>query len=329
MNATINIMSPRPTIDDIARAAGVSTGTVSRVINGKDTVAARTRAHVQDIMAQLGYTPDPAARHLSWRRGQTLGLSLDRDDPVLHPYHVLFRRALEAQTAALGVRLEDLRADLRRMTRLPSAVLVMHATENDSRLAYLAERDVPAVLIGHQVGAFWVAPDDVGGARLATEQLTQAGHRRLAYLGKGDSQVAQDREYGCVDAARAAGATVQAIPCDFTVLGGYRAVRRAWEDGQRFTGLFAQSDESATGAIAALEDLGVRVPQDVSVVGFDGLPELPVPVQLTTVSQDIPRIAKTALTLMQEAVAGAAPRGAYIPVHLKPGATVAPPGGTP
>lgn len=329
VNATIETMTPRPTIDDIARAAGVSTGTVSRVINGKHTVAERTRAHVQDVMTQLGYTPDPAARHLSWRRGQTLGLSLDRDDPVLHPYHVLFRRALESQTAALGVRLEDLRADLRRMTRLPSAVLVMHAAEHDPRLDYLRRHDVPAVLIGHEIGSFWVAPDDVGGARLATEQLTRAGHRRLAYLGRGTSQVAQDREYGFQDTARASGAQTQFIPGDFTVLGGYRAVRRAWESGMRFTGLFAQSDESAAGAIAALEDLGVRVPQDVSVVGFDGLPELPVPVQLTTVAQDIPRIASTALILMQEAVAGKPARGEFIPVQLRPGATVAPPGGTP
>ncbi|MBZ9714080.1 LacI family DNA-binding transcriptional regulator [Deinococcus multiflagellatus] len=320
----------RATIDDIARAAGVSKGTVSRVLNGHSTVAARTRQRVQDVMAQLSYAPDPAARHLSWRTGQTLGLSLDRDDPLLHPYHVLFRRALESQTAPQGVQLVDLRADLQGMARLPSAVLVMHAVDGDSRLSYLAAQGVPAVLIGHQPGAFWVAPDDVGGARLATRQLTGAGHRQLAYLGAGPSQVAQDREYGARDAARAAGATLQTIASDFTVLGGYRAVRRAWEGGLRFTGLFAQSDESAAGAVAALDDLGVRVPHEVSVVGFDGLPELPIPLKLTTVAQDIPRIAATALTLVQEAIRGLPARGEFIPVHLMPGATVAPPpGGTP
>lgn len=324
----------RPTIDDIAQAAGVSKGTVSRVINGHATVAAPTRQRVQEVMAHLGYVPDPAARHLSWRTGRTLGLSFAPGDPLLSPYHVLFRQALEEHTASHGVQLVNLRADLTRLARLPSAVLVMHATEDDPRLSLLRGRGVPAVLIGHQPGSFWVAPDDEGGAALATEQLLRAGHRDLAYLGAGDSQVAQDRERGFRRAAAAAGARTHVIGADFTVLGGYRATRRAWEGGLRWTGLFAQSDESAAGAIAALEDLGVRVPGDVSVVGFDGLPELPLPVPLTTVAQDIGRIARTALALMQEATSGRPPRGEFVPVHLVPGATVAPapaptPGGTP
>lgn len=322
--------SSRPTIDDIAREAGVSTGTVSRVLNGHSTVAARTRDRVQDVIVRLGYTPDPAARHLSWRTGQTLGLSFDHDDPVLHPYMILFRRALEAGTAHQGVQMLELRADLTRLTRLPSAVLVMHAIDGDPRLDFLRAVGVPAVLIGHHPDFFWVAPDDVEGARLATEQLTGAGHRQLAFLGAGPSQVAQDRERGFLRAAAAVGAHTLSLPSDFTVLGGYRAVRRAWETGTRFTGLFAQSDESAAAAVAALEDLGVRVPQDVSVVGFDGLPELPLPIRLTTVAQNIPSIASTALTLVQEAIAGLPPRGEFIPVELIRGATVAPfPGGKP
>lgn len=322
-------MSPstRPTIDDIAREAGVSTGTVSRVLNGHATVAQRTREHVAEVISRLGYAPDPAARHLSWRTGQTLGVSLAHDDPMLHPYQVLFRRALESHTAPQGVQLVDLRAELTHLTRLPSAVLVMHAVDGDPRLDVLRDRGVPAVLIGHQTDYFWVAPDDVGGAGLATRQLLEAGHRHLAYLGRGSSQVAHDRERGFRQAAQAAGAHCIALDSDFTVLGGYRATRRAWEDGVRFSGLFAQSDESAAGAIAALQDLGLDVPGDVSVVGFDGLPELPTALKLTTVAQDIPRIAATAITFVQEAISGLPPRGEFIPVELIPGATVAPPPG--
>ena len=200
------------------------------------------------------------------------------------------------------------------LRQLPSAVLVMHAQDGDGRLDKLLELGVPAVLVGHRAGAFWVAPDDVGGARLATRQLTAAGHRQLVYLGGGPSQVAQDRERGFLLEAGAAGASVTTLQADFTLLGGYRALRRAWERGLRFTGLFAQSDESAVGAVAALEDLGLRVPGDVSVVGFDGLPELPLPINLTTVSQDIVRIAEVALELMQEAVAGL---GAARPAHSR------------
>lgn len=314
----------RPTIDDIARAAGVSKGTVSRVINGHATVAAMTRERVQEVMSRLGYAPDPAAQHLSWRTGHTLGLSIAVSDPLLSPYHVLFREALERYTAPLGVRPVHLRGDLAELQHLPSAVLVLHAVEDDPRLAFLRGRNVPAVLIGHQPGFWWVAPDDEGGAHLATTELLGAGHRRLAYLGRGPSQVARDRERGFLQAAGAAGAEVTVLEADFTVLSGYRALRRAWEEGARFSGCFAQSDESAAGAIAALEDLGLRVPQDVSVVGFDGLPELPLPRQLTTVAQDIPRLVRTALDLMQEAMSGQPPRGEFVPVHLVPGATVSP-----
>ncbi|UBV45443.1 LacI family transcriptional regulator (plasmid) [Deinococcus taeanensis] len=317
----------RPTIDDIATAAGVSKGTVSRVINGHSTVAARTRERVETVMAELGYVPDPAAQHLSWRTGHTLGLSFAVNDPMLSPYHVLFRTALEQHTAPLGLQIVNLQANLAAMARLPSAVLVMHAIEQDERLALLRSRQVPSVLIGHHPHSFWVAPDDEGGAYLATSQLTRAGHTQLAYLGSGPSQVAQDRQNGFLRAAQSGGTRVTLIESDFTVLGGYRAVRRAWEAGSRFTGLFAQSDESAVGAIAALEDLGLRTPADVSVVGFDGLPELPLPVRLSTVAQDIPRIARTALDLMKEAISGQAPRGEYIPVQFVPGATIAPPPG--
>ncbi|MEF2276826.1 LacI family DNA-binding transcriptional regulator [Deinococcus sp. YIM 134068] len=319
----------RPTIDDIAAAAGVSKGTVSRVINGHHTVAALTRERVQEVMGRMGYAPDPAARHLSWRRGQTLGLLLDRDDPMLHPYYVLFRQALESHTALRGVQLVGLRAEVWKLPRLPSAVLVMHAQDEDPRLDFLRRAGVPSVLIGHHPDFFWVAPHDEEGGGIAARHLLGAGHRELVYLGTGSSQVAQDRQRGFVGVARAAGGNVQSFPSDFTVLGGYRAVRRAWEGGARFTGLFAQSDESAAGAVAALEDLGVRVPGDVSVVGFDGLPEVPLNIRLTTVAQDIPRIAATALHLVQEAISGLPPRGEFIPVHLIPGATVAPRAGAP
>ncbi|MFC4452989.1 LacI family DNA-binding transcriptional regulator [Deinococcus sonorensis] len=315
---------PKPTIDDIARAAGVSKGTVSRVINQHSTVAQRTRARVEALMSEMGYVPDPAARHLSWRTGQTLGLSTLSGDPLLSPYQVLFRRALEQHTAPAGVQLLDLHGDLGTVGRLPSAVLLMHIRDDDSRLPFLEQQGVPVVLIGHHPQHSWVAPDDRGGAALATRQLTQAGHRDLLFLGSGESQVARDRHAGFLDAAREVGATVQTLPGGFTVLDGYRTVRRAWEDGLRFSGCFAASDELAVGVVAALSDLGLEVPQDVSVVGFDGLPELPLPIPLSTVAQDIAGIAEVALKLVQEALEGLPPRGEYVPVVLQPGATVAP-----
>ena len=313
----------RPTINDIARLAGVSKGTVSRVLNGHSTVALRTRVQVEGVMSDLGYTPDPAARHLSWRTGQSLGLSTLSGDPLLSPYQVLFRRALETHTAPAGVQLLDLHGELEGRQGLPSAVLLMHIRAGDSRLELLERRGVPVVLIGHHPRHSWVAPDDRGGAGMAARQLCEAGHRKLLYLGSGDSQVARDREAGFREVAEAAGAQVRTLPGGFTVLDGYRTLRRAWEGGLRFSGCFAASDEQAVGAISALQDLGVDVPRAVSVIGFDGLPELPLP--LTTIAQDIPRIAAVALELVQEALAGLPPRGEYVPVQPRAGQTLGPP----
>jgi LacI family transcriptional regulator len=315
----------RPTINDIARAAGVSKGTVSRVLNGHNTVAVRTRVQVEQVMSELNYVPDPAARHLSWRTGQTLGLSTLPGDPLLSPYQVLFRRALEAHTAPAGVQLFDLHGRLEDVARLPSAVLLMHIRDDDTRLDYLTAQGVPVVVIGHHAVHRWVAPDDRGGAELATRQLTGAGHRELLFLGSGESQVARDREAGFLAAAQEVGARTSCLPGGYTVLDGYRTVRRAWETGLRFTALFAATDEQAVGAAAALMDLGLNVPGQVSVVGFDGLPELPLPMALTTVAQDITRIAEVALLLVQEALSGAPVRGEYISVQLQTGQTVAPP----
>jgi LacI family transcriptional regulator len=107
----------------------------------------------------------------------------------------------------------------------------------------------------------------------------------------------------------------------FSVLGGYRAVRRAWEGGLRFTALFCASDVMAIGAIGALEDLGLQMPQQVSVVGFDGLPGMPY--DLTTVVQDIERIAVEAITLAEQLIDGGALREIVVPVTLRLGATTA------
>lgn len=324
----------KPTIEDIASASGVSKGTVSRVINGHPAVASSTRERVLGVMERLGYQPDPAARQLSWRTGKTLGVSVLEGDPLLSPYQVLFHRAIERRTAPLGLTVQDVGEAFAELPRLPSAMLVMHVREQDPRLAFLRERQIPAVLVGHNPEWSWVAPDDRDGAAIAARTLVDLGHRDLLFVGAGESQVARDRRSGFEDVARALGARVTVVESDFTVLGGYRAARGAWASGERPTGIFAGSDEAAAGVIVALRDLGVRVPRDVSVIGFDGLPEIPAAGEsfggrLTTVAQDIDRVAVQALELVLEALAGHPPRGVYVPVRLVHGETTAPPGGSP
>jgi LacI family transcriptional regulator len=313
------------TIQHIAARAGVSKGTVSRVINARTTVAASTRVRVLAVMEELGYRPDPAARELSMRTQHTLGLSLARAERRLAPYFVLFRQALFRELQELGIPVEELDEDLASYKRLPSAVLVMSAGATDPRLEFLLGAGITTVLVGHHESLSCVAPADEDGAYQATRHLLELGHREVALLsGASSLQGVMDRERGFTRALTHYDTKkVAHLVGNFELLGGYRAVRRAWETGERFTALFCESDEMAVGAIAALEDLGVQVPQQVSVVGFDGMPELPY--SLTTIRQDIPSIARGAAQLIIEALSGQTPRSIISPVTLSLGATTAPP----
>ena len=175
---------------------------------------------------------------------------------------------------------------------------------------------MPLVLEGHAPGQRWVRADDYGGARAATEHLLRLGHTDIVHV-SGDpvGQAAFDRLRGYRDALQEAGLpALGPLDGSFTVLEAYRAVRRFLETGTGFTAIFAASDEMAQGAIAALADAGLRVPADVSVVGFDDLPEFGE--GLTTVRQDVAQVAGTAAALLQEALSGLPVRHAVVPVQL-------------
>jgi len=312
------------TLDQLALNLGVSKGTVSRALNGKGRMAEETRQRILAAMDAAGYTPDPTARELSRRSRHSVGISLTKGGSG--PYFALFWRALVQEAGERGTRFVEMSAPLESYARLPDAVLLHNTEEVQERLALLARRKVPAVVLGHQPNAAFVVPDDVGGGALATRCLLDLGHRTIGFVGMQTAQQSDvDRRHGYRTALAEAGIAPHPeleLDGQFTVLGGYRAVRRAWEGGLRFTALFCASDEMAIGAIGALEDLGLRMPEQVSVVGFDGLPGMPY--ELTTVVQDIERIAVEAITLAEQLINGGPLREIVVPVTLQLGATTAP-----
>lgn len=309
----------RPTIQDVAGEAGVSTGTVSRVINNRAGVKVITRQQVLMAMQRLNYRPDAVARQLSLRQATRVGLSVAAGNRRLIPYFVLFLEHLISELQTDGFRLEEIPS---RSDGLPEwltdAMVLFGAHDDDPRLSYLQQRAIPFVLVGHHPGVRWVMPDDYDGGRQATEHLLRLGHREITHLsGLMNNQSFQDRYQGHCDALQAAGVQPRRdylLDGNFTSLGGYRAVRQALEQGLRFSAMFAASDEMAIGAIAALEDMGLRVPTDVSVVGFDDLPE--VGEKLTTIRQAIGEIAATAVTLLKEGLLGQPVRHQVVPVQL-------------
>ena len=314
------------TIGEIAQQAGVSTGTVSRVINSKPTVAAETRATVLAVMKKLGYEPDPVARELSRRTKHTLGIWVGAGENRLSPYFNVIWRALLHEMQLHATQFVELPVDITPVRRRMDAVLMFHCADIDQRLATLWRRGVPGALIGHHPGVSCVAPDDMGGGRLAAARLLALGHRDLLHLTvAAEHQWAVDRAAGFTAAIADSGSASLApviLRGGSSVLGGYRLMRDAWQQGHRPTGIFCATDEMAVGALGALSDLGVAVPSQVSVLGFDGLVDL-YP-GLASVAQDIPAIAHEAVTLALGAIERDAIRHTIVPVQIVEGATLGP-----
>lgn len=312
------------TIGEIARQAGVSTGTVSRVINGKPTVASDTRATVLAVMKKLGYEPDPVARELSRRTKLTLGIWVGAGENRLSPYFNVIWRALLLEMQLRATQFVELPVDITPVRRKLDAVLMFHCADIDQRLATLWRRGVPGALIGHHAGVSCVAPDDTGGGRIAGARLLALGHRDLLHLTVSDEhQWAVDRAAGFTAAlAEHPGGSLAPVILrgGGSVLGGYRLMRDAWTQGHRPTGIFCATDEMAVGVLGALADLGVTVPDQVSVLGFDGLVDL-YP-GLASVAQDIPAIAHEAVTLALGAVERDAVRQVIVPVSIIEGTTL-------
>ncbi|PRZ18724.1 LacI family DNA-binding transcriptional regulator [Nesterenkonia sandarakina] len=302
-------------LDDVARAAGVSAATVSRALSGRGNVSTSTRAKIQKVAAELDYVASSAASSLASGRMRNLGVIM----PELHRWFfntVLTGISDEATSAGYDVTLYNVTGDpevrreifsafLRR--RRVDAVVVVALELSDWEEQELTRLEIPVVIIGGTPGVLpGVAIDDLAITELATAHLLELGHEVLGFLGgaerfDADYKVPSQRREGFDRALRRRG--LQTHPAligeaDFTIPGGFHAARQLLGmPGTGMTGLVAASDEMAIGAILAARELGMRVPEDLSVVGIDGH-ELGGLFELTTVDQHAQHQGATAAKLI-------------------------------
>jgi LacI family transcriptional regulator len=290
------------TISEVAAHAGVGPSTVSRVLNDHPRVSPATRARVRAAIETLSYRPNPMARGLSRGRCQTLG--------VIVPFftHASAVERLRGVVAALDDSRYDLvlfnvESPLHRdehfaaLTRRDRAdgLLVLSLPPRAEDLARLEQAGVPVVLVdakGKDVDM--VITDDAEGGRLATRHLLSLGHERIAFIGEGPDNefgfiAAAQRERGYRDVLETAGVEasdelVRHCPHDRTA--AQRITEQLLALRNRPTAVFASSDVQATGVLAAARAAGMRVPEDVSVVGFDDI-EISAYAGLTTVRQPL------------------------------------------
>lgn len=306
-------MTRRMSMADVAAAAGVSGQTVSRVVNGSPRVDPETRARVEAAMARLGYRPHRAARALRTGRTHTIGLvaatlaTVGNSRMLQAVADAAAARGYALAVVTLGDR-GDISAAFERLRDqgVDGAIVLNEATEL-ARGA--AASDLSLIVVDSPPDPRFgiVVADHAGGARAAVQHLLALGHATVHHLaGPASSFAAAERERGWREALDAAGiAAPTLVRGDWTAASG----RAAAESLLRSTAVFVANDQMALGLLHAFSDHGRRVPQEVSVVGFDDIDDaadyLP---PLTTVRQDFDRLGEEAVTALVSAIDGATER---------------------
>lgn len=311
---------PAPTLDEVARLAGVSRATASRAVNGGHRVSPRAQQAVADAVQALGYAPNRSARALVTRRTDSVAVVLPEPDERVFgdPFFARTLRGVDRVLAEREIQLVLLLARpgadgarvVRYLTQAPvDGVLLFSAHRDDALPAALATLGVPCVLGGRpwESGADLpsVDVDNVAGGRHAVQHLVEHGRRRVGHVaGPRDMTAAVDRCAGWQEALAAAGLSDDALTHgDFTEAGGREAARRLLTEHPDLDAVFAASDLMARGVLQVLAETGRRVPHDVAVVGYDdlGVAAASSP-PLTTMRQPVAEMAERATRLLLEHV---------------------------
>ena len=324
------------TLDDIARLAGVSRATVSRAINNAPDVNEATRQKILRLIQEHEFRPNSVARALATQRTRVLSLVIPKNtasiftDPFFHLISAVIMTARQNEYALMlwmndGSEAEELFCERILNNSLSDGILLSSSLGNDPLFDRLVRTDFPFVVIGappygtNKIS--FVNFNDIAGAREATAYLIRLEHKRIGIItGPLNTLPARDRLMGYQSMLREAGYSLDEhliVEGDYTVTSGYRNMNTLLEE--KVDAVFATSDIMALGAMRAIQERGLAVPEDVSVIGFDDLfvAGLASPA-LTTISQPTRQMATLATQLLIDRLEGKwkGPQQVVLPVTL-------------
>lgn len=268
-------------LNEVARAAGVSPATASRALHRPELVARRTRERVEQAASELGYRPNALARGLRVRSSRTIGLIVT---DILNPFHATLAKGVQDAAEAEGYTVlmfnsdEQPQKERRALETLhghmPMGLIVVPTARTHENLSIVA--GLPTVELDRASGlpgAHTILVDNVAGAREAVSHLTRLGHRRIGMIvGNQDISTARERLQGYREGLEAAGLPYQdelVLPGNHREADGRLAALRLLSKRQAPTALFVGNNEMTIGAVLAARELGLSIPGDLSLVGFD------------------------------------------------------------
>ncbi len=316
-----NTKSGPVTLQHVAKLAGVSPSTVSRILNGTAVVSDEKRKAIDEAIAQLGFVPNPVARGLAGGRTLSIGVVTQAIDS---PFYGPALRGIEDELDQAGYsplfvsahwnpETEGRCIEVLRSRRV-DGLIVLNGRLSDQALKNTAKH-LPIVVTGRTIkgaGLFALNFDNFAGGILATEHLISLGHRKIAFIsGDAAHPDANERLRGYTTALKKAGIPFDAqlvVPGDYQVDGGLKATDALVLSRKKFTALFTANDQMAYGAALSLHRKGIKIPQDVSLIGFDNLyHSIYVAPPLSTIHQPAYELGRLTAASILQMLAGAKP----------------------